>query len=818
MKKIIIILLCATLIVNFFGFVIPNTAGGYITHSPIYIDGNADFTSANGVKSGSGTQSDPYIIEGWDIKASSTIGIYIRNTDAYFIIRNCYVHDGRANWHFGIFFSYIQNGRIENTTSTNNLYGIGLGDSCSNTIYNNIFSSNIMADGIYLSYSSNYNIIANNKVLNNGRGIYIGYSSGNIIINNNISSSNCDFDIYLRHSNSNIIADNIISSHSNCGMLIFGSDNNRIVNNTALNNWVGISIQHSSGNAVVNNTITNNRGCGIGLSWFSYNNTASNNIVSNTRHGVYVSSYSSYSTVDNNTFKNSGIFIEGNFNTQNIDTTNTANGKPIYYCKNQKDVDVDGWSVGQVILFNCTNFTIKNVDCSNTSVGVELACCDYCSIEDSIFNNGCYGVYAISSSYTKILNNSMSSNSDYGIWMGYSGYNNISNNIVNSNDVYGMYLKKLSYSKISNNIVNSNKKCGMYLRSSRYNVISNNNASNNHNHYWGYGIKLEYSRYNIISNNNAFNNTMGILLEDSGNNNIFKNNASNNWAGIWLRHSSGNNISNNDVLNNYYGFYFDRFSNENQVYHNNFIDNVNQAKDCGASQWDDGYPSSGNYWSDYTGIDEKSGPNQDQPGSDGIGDTPYNITGGANKDRYPLMYPWGKPKISVEKEFIPSEITTISRVVISSINITNIGDVNITSMTVIDEYVENMRPNDPAELLVTITSDEGEVYAVMPEDLDITFTENNITISFELPLEVLPVYWENGTLQFGEETYYLEGIPKDWVVGVQYLLYPVTELEMGTYYADTTVTAYGETGKSTTETATGILTVSLPIELAFPTN
>jgi parallel beta-helix repeat protein len=126
--------------VNFFGFIIPNTASGFITHSPIYIDGNANFTSANGVTGGSGTQSDPYIIEGWDINASSTTGICICNTDAYFIIRNCYVHDGRANWHFGIIFFYVQNGRIENSTSTNNLYGIGLVDSSNNTIYNNIFS------------------------------------------------------------------------------------------------------------------------------------------------------------------------------------------------------------------------------------------------------------------------------------------------------------------------------------------------------------------------------------------------------------------------------------------------------------------------------------------------------------------------------------------------------------------------------------------------------------------------------------------------------------------------------------------------------
>jgi len=43
--------------------------------------------------------------------------------------------------------------------------------------------------------------------------------------------------------------------------------------------------------------------------------------------------------------------------------------------------------------------------------------------------------------------------------------------------------------------------------------------------------------------------------------------------------------------------------------------------------WDDGYPSGGNFWSDYAGVDADG---------DGIGDTPYLIDDN-NRDRYPLM-------------------------------------------------------------------------------------------------------------------------------------------------------------------------------------
>ncbi|MBU1158587.1 MAG: right-handed parallel beta-helix repeat-containing protein [Candidatus Thermoplasmatota archaeon] len=67
-----------------------------------------------------------------------------------------------------------------------------------------------------------------------------------------------------------------------------------------------------------------------------------------------------------------------------------------------------------------------------------------------------------------------------------------------------------------------------------------------------------------------------------------------------------------------------------KVYHNNIMHNSIQAYDDGDNLWDDGYPSGGNYWSDYEGIDANM---------DGIGDTPYLFDAGA-QDSYPLMTPY----------------------------------------------------------------------------------------------------------------------------------------------------------------------------------
>jgi len=112
--------------------------------------------------------------------------------------------------------------------------------------------------------------------------------------------------------------------------------------------------------------------------------------------------------------------------------------------------------------------------------------------------------------------------------------------------------------------------------------------------------------------------------------------------GIYLNESSNNLIIENDVTNNQYGIYLEN-SSGNTIFHNNFKNNTQQVFIYtlgNANVWDDGYPSGGNYWSDYNGTDFYNGPYQNETGSDGIGDTPY-VMDANNTDRYPLIYPYG---------------------------------------------------------------------------------------------------------------------------------------------------------------------------------
>lgn len=163
--------------------------------------------------------------------------------------------------------------------------------------------------------------------------------------------------------------------------------------------------------------------------------------------------------------------------------------------------------------------------------------------------------------------------------------------------------------------------CGISIE--RYkNIINNNKIINN-----GIGIQVIFPGENQIYENLISTNYCGIELTYARVTTIYKNVITHNTYGVNIIYYSINNIVyENSFSSNNYGVYISLYSNNNIFYHNNFVDNIYHVyAEQTTNIWS--YNNEGNYWSDYKGQDING---------DGIGDTPYNITG-KNKDNYPLM-------------------------------------------------------------------------------------------------------------------------------------------------------------------------------------
>jgi len=97
-------------------------------HDPIVITENGDFTAANGVRGGTGTKDDPFIIEDLRIDASKNgYGIRISQVKSYFVIRGVSVQSASK---VGIELVEVSNSTVESCTIDSNKTGLIL-ESCS---------------------------------------------------------------------------------------------------------------------------------------------------------------------------------------------------------------------------------------------------------------------------------------------------------------------------------------------------------------------------------------------------------------------------------------------------------------------------------------------------------------------------------------------------------------------------------------------------------------------------------------------------------------------------------------------------------------
>jgi parallel beta-helix repeat protein len=300
-------------------------------------------------------------------------------------------------------------------------------------------------------------------------------------------------------------------------------------------------------------------------------------------------------------------------------------------------VIVEGGSPNAVgmLLESCSNVTVSCCVLAGNRIGAVLEASWNTTIADSdLHGNEVYGMALTCpgsgrDSNISIVGNSISDNGDRGIiceGLGGTGVS-ISRNRI-TEDSSGIHIHWLHDSVVS------------------WNVIANLHG--------GIGIEIACSSNVTVSDNTIRCEVLtgeGIgLFEGMGGRYIYVvgNNISGWNAGIAVSFVSeilSATIVSNSIAGNYQGVHM--YGGISVVMGNSFLDNEIHAVVSYFPSWVSGqttvkwngtYPTGGNYWDNYTGVDQYSGSLQTESGEDGIGDIPFVIDGN-NTDFYPLMQP-----------------------------------------------------------------------------------------------------------------------------------------------------------------------------------
>jgi len=318
----------------------PASASGI--HAPILIDGDANFTSGNGVTSGSGTPTEPYVIEGWEISDAQVNRIEIRNTRSNFVVRGVTLRANETRTcppcGTDIAFVNITNGRVENSTLAGSPFTGGISVSSSTEL-----------------------VLSNNDITVSGQGSgIILYRSERVsITNNHISILDWGFGIQSASSRNNSIVGNVIMQSTFPGW----------------NPYEGILLSASDDTLV-----------------------ASNRLIA-TRLSV---DYSSRAALRNNSFSHGGIEISGvalrHFASHTIANDNLVDGKPVLYYRDCSGVIEDGVPAAQLFVANCTGVRLTNLQIDHTATGIQLAFVQGAVLAESNISESSLGIRIVASS------------------------------------------------------------------------------------------------------------------------------------------------------------------------------------------------------------------------------------------------------------------------------------------------------------------------------------------------------------------------------------------------------------------------------------
>lgn len=283
--------------------------------------------------------------------------------------------------------------------------------------------------------------------------------------------------IFLDGSTNSTIQDNVIVDNYH-GVWLKNSEKTLIADNLILDNMWGIYSQDSRDNVIEHNMFADNHRRSIHLD-FSDNNTVAENNVTTTLEAIYLEYSSNNSLRNNNLTDNMYSFgvlgRELSHYIQDIDSSNTVDGKPIIYWVNQHGRQVPT-SVSYVAVVNSTGITVESLNLSHHQEGLLFAYTTNSTIENVHISNARCGFRLISCTSLRVSDNTLEGNAK-GIRLDYSVNMTINRNIIMDNHE-GIFLDHSSNNNFSGNTVADNIR-GIFVYYSTDNIIYHNNFVNN---------------------------------------------------------------------------------------------------------------------------------------------------------------------------------------------------------------------------------------------------------------------------------------------------------------------------------------------------
>jgi len=422
-----------------------------------------------------------------------------------------------------------------------------------NTVHNTTCSANVnyfpeMEAGITVE-SSYQNTIVNNILTNNTIGLYMRYSFSNDIKLNEFSENavvgKSGYDIYMHGGYNNTIEENTFQK-----MDIYQSDRNVITRNKCTGDRITLDL--SEYNNLSGNIFTNAM---IELESSDKTILVNNIFTANFQRCMDLENTANL-TLMGNEFRGGGITLSGwefgDWNTHTIDSSNTVNGKEIYYLKNSSGNEIpDG--KGQVIIANCTGAIVREQTYTNVSGGILVGYSSHIEIIDTICTLNYYGIFIEYSDNITITESDVSDNY-YGVVMEESQDILFYKNNCSNNGNTGIKLERIVNITVSTNAFYSNIQNGIQFSGrAELSTIINNVCNNNED---GIRIDMCYNPITLI-NNTCNDNRYGIYIPDSRFVTLSNNTCNNNYVGIYIRDTNIANLTNITAMeNSFAGIYF----------------------------------------------------------------------------------------------------------------------------------------------------------------------------------------------------------------------------------------------------------------------